>query len=142
MLHGSGKFPSKDAPPMNRRGVQTQLNVSRRSVMYKIFFSPSFGRMGFKVTLLCSGQFPACFYFSLHLAKTCRNPSKAHQNQFSATYKSQLHTWTSFSMPRALSISASSFSSLPLRKDTSCSRRAFSSFRPSGVVGGHKSSSS
>ena len=52
-----------------------------------------------------------------------------------------VNTWTSLSIPKALSSSASSVSSFPLRKDTSCSRRAFSSFLPSTVVGGQRSSS-
>lgn len=51
-------------------------------------------------------------------------------------------TCTSLSIPRARSSSASSLSSVPLRTDTSCSSRAFSSLRPSGVVGGHSISSS
>lgn len=51
-------------------------------------------------------------------------------------------TCTILSIPRALSSSASSLSSVPLRKETSCSNRAFSSLRPSGVVGGPSTSSS
>lgn len=51
-------------------------------------------------------------------------------------------TWTILSMPRARSSSASSLSSVRLKKVTSCSSRAFSSLRPSGVVGGHSISSS
>lgn len=50
-------------------------------------------------------------------------------------------TWTSLSMPRALSSLASSLSSVPLRKETSCSSRAFSSFWASGVVRGARTSS-
>lgn len=51
-------------------------------------------------------------------------------------------TCTSLSIPSALSSSASSLSSVPLRKETSCSSSAFSSFRASGVLGGPSTSSS
>lgn len=58
------------------------------------------------------------------------------------SHRSSTLTCTILSIPRALSSSASSLSSVPLRKETSCSNRAFSSLRPSGVVGGPSTSSS